>query len=120
VSLTTQTTLRSDLARDTSDLVGEDAQRARHTVDGVLQFEYLAAHVDGDLLRQVAASDGLGHLCDRVNLIGEIRGHQVHAVRQELPGKNMLARREQLLIRNHAATPGTIACPPNFPSVPTS
>ena len=35
-----------------------------HRVDGVLQLEDFALHVDGDLLRQVAVGDGRRHLGD--------------------------------------------------------
>ena len=55
-------------------------------VDGVLQLEDLALHVDGDLLRQVAARHGGGHLGDVADLAGQVAGHQVHVVGQVLPG----------------------------------
>src|SRR5205823_6041179 len=58
----------------------ERAELIHHRVDGVLQLEDLAAHVDGDLLRQVAGGDGGRHLGDVPDLAGQVSGHQVHAV----------------------------------------
>src|SRR5439155_10910423 len=46
----------------------------------------LAAHVDRDLLRQVAAGDRGRDLGDVAHLRGEIRGHEVDVVGQVLPG----------------------------------
>src|SRR5262249_39012629 len=48
--------------------------------------EDFAAHVDGDLLRQVAAGDGGRHLGDVAHLRGQVRGHRVDAVGEVLPG----------------------------------
>src|SRR3979409_787833 len=45
--------LGADLARDAADLAGEAVQLIDHRVDGVLELQDLAAHVDGDLLRQI-------------------------------------------------------------------
>src|SRR5699024_2704376 len=56
-----------------------------HRVDGVLELENLALHVDGDLLRQVAASNGGGDFGDVTDLAGEVFGHQVHVVGEVLP-----------------------------------
>ena len=56
-----------------------------HRVDRVLELEHLAADVDGDLLRQVAVRDRRRHLGDVPHLIGEVRGHEVHVLRQVLP-----------------------------------
>src|SRR5262249_7824747 len=57
-----------------------------HRVDGLLQLQDLAAHVDRDLARQVAAGDGGGHLGDIAHLAGEVAGHRVDVVGQVLPG----------------------------------
>jgi hypothetical protein len=40
---------------------GEAVQLIDHGVDGLFQLQDLAAHVDGDLLRQVAVGHGGGH-----------------------------------------------------------
>ena len=62
-------------------------------------------HIHRDLLRQVAVGHRRGHLGDVAHLVGEVAGHQVHAVGQVLPGA-----RDAL----------TCAWPPSLPSVPTS
>ena len=57
-----------------------------HRVDGVLELEDLALHVDGDLARQVAARHGGRHLGDVAHLRGQVAGHGVDVVGQALPG----------------------------------
>ncbi len=76
----------ADLARDARDFAGEGVELVHHGVDGVLQLEDFAAHVDGDLLRQVAAGDRRRHLGDVADLRGQVRRHRVDAVGQVLPG----------------------------------
>src|SRR5690606_15373094 len=56
--------LGADLARHAGDLGGEAVELVDHRVDGVLELGDLAAHVHGDLARQVAARHGRGHLGD--------------------------------------------------------
>ena len=56
-----------------------------HRVDRVFQFRDFAADVDRDLLRQVAVGHGRGHVGDVAHLVGEVAGHEVHAVGQVLP-----------------------------------
>ena len=63
-----------------------DVELVHHRVDGVLELENFALHVDGDLARQVAAGDGGGHLRDVADLRGQVARHRVHAVGQVLPG----------------------------------
>ncbi len=46
------------------------------------ELQDLAAHVDGDLARQVAAGDGGRDLGDVADLGGQVAGHRVHAVGQ--------------------------------------
>src|SRR5690606_17515672 len=77
--------LGADLAGHAGDLRGEGVQLVHHGVDGRLQFEDLALHVDGDLLRQVAVGHRRGHLGDVAHLAGQIVGHQVDVVGQVLP-----------------------------------
>src|SRR5579863_5363673 len=50
-------TLGADLAGDARHLGGERAQLLDHRVEGLLEQQDLAAHVDGDLLRQIAVGD---------------------------------------------------------------
>ena len=54
-------------------------------VDGVLELEDLALHVDGDLLRQIARGDRGGHFGDVAHLAGQVGGHRVHVVGQVGP-----------------------------------
>ena len=62
-------------------------ERSCSTIVFSVSFEQqnLAAHVDGDLLRQVAAGDGGRHLGDVAHLGGEVRGHEVDVVGEVLP-----------------------------------
>src|SRR6185312_1469348 len=55
-------------------------------VEGVFQQQDFAAHVDGDLLRQIAAGDGGGDFGDVADLGGQIARHEVDVVGQVLPG----------------------------------
>ena len=86
VGLAAELALGADLAGDAGDLAGEAVELVDHRVDGVLELEDLALDVDGDLLREVAVGDGLGHLGDVAHLAGEVAGHAVDAVGQVLPG----------------------------------
>ena len=52
-----------------------ERELVHHRVDGVLQLEDLALHVDGDLLRQVAVGDGRRHGGDVADLAGQVAGH---------------------------------------------
>ena len=63
-----------------------DVELVHHRVDGVLELENFAAHVDGDLAGQVAARDGGRHLRDVTHLVGQVAAHGVDRVGQVLPG----------------------------------
>ena len=63
----------TDLAGDARHFGGEGVELIDHRVDGVLELEDLALHVDGDLLRQIAERDGGGHLGDVADLAGQVR-----------------------------------------------
>ena len=76
----------ADFARHARHFGGERAQLLDHGVERVLEQQHLAAHVDRDLLRQVAAGDGGRHLGDVAHLRGEVRRHEVDVVGQILPG----------------------------------
>src|SRR5207248_2357235 len=62
----------ADFARHTRHFGGERVQLVHHGVDGFLQLQNLAAHVDRDLLRQVAIGDRDGDLGDVADLAGQI------------------------------------------------
>src|SRR5207249_2881768 len=84
--LPAEATLGADFARDARHFGGERAQLVDHRVDGVLQLEDLAPHVDGDLLREIAGGDRLGDVGDVPDLRRQVAGHEVHVVGQVLPG----------------------------------
>src|SRR6185503_18435656 len=65
---------------------GERIQLIDHRVDGVLEFENLALHIDRDLLGEVALSNGSRYFGDVAYLAGEVTGHEVHIVGQVFPG----------------------------------
>ena len=83
--LAAELALGADLAGDAGHFRGEGVELVDHRVDGVLELEDLAAHVDGDLAREVAAGDGGGHLGDVAHLVGEVAAHGVDRVGQVLP-----------------------------------
>src|SRR5262249_33443436 len=56
-----------------------------HGVDGVLELQDFAAHVDRNLLGEVAAGDGGRHLGNVADLRGQVRRHRIDAVGQVLP-----------------------------------
>ena len=58
----------ADFARDARHFRGKGVELVHHRVDGVLQLENFALHVDGDLAREVAARDGRGHFGDVAHL----------------------------------------------------
>ena len=76
----------ADFAGDARHFRGESVELIHHRIDGVLQFQNFAAHVDGDLARKVAARHRGGHLRDVADLVGEVAAHGVHRVGQVLPG----------------------------------
>src|SRR5262249_13374430 len=73
------------------ELGGEGAQLVDHRVDGLLELQDLAAHVDGDLLGQVAIGDRDGDLGDVADLGGQVARHRVDALGQVLPDPGDLA-----------------------------
>ncbi len=86
LGLAAEPALRADLAGHPGDLVGEPGQLVDHRVDGRLELQQLAGHVDGDLAGQVAAGDRGGHLGDVAQLGGQVAGHRVDVVGEVLPG----------------------------------
>ena len=86
VGLAAEPAFGADLARHARHFAGEAVELVDHGVEGFLQLQDFAAHVDGDLARQVAAGDGGGHLGDVADLAGQVAGHRVDDVGQVLPG----------------------------------
>ncbi len=83
--LAAELALDAHLAGHPGHFSGEGVELVDHGVDGVLQLEELALHVDRDLLAQVAVGHGGGHLGDVSHLAGQVAGHEVHVVGQVLP-----------------------------------
>src|SRR5207253_1520126 len=86
LGLTAELSFRSDFTGHAGDFRGEAVELVDHRIDGVLQLEDFAAHINGDLRREVAAGYGCGHLRDVTNLRGEVAGHRVYGVREVFPG----------------------------------
>ena len=85
LGLAAELAVGADLARDARHLGGERVELVDHRVDGLLDLQDLAAHVDRDLARQVAAGDRGRHLGDVAHLRGEVGRHRVDRVGQVLP-----------------------------------
>ena len=81
----------ADFLSDARHLRREGSQLIDHRVDGFFQLQDLAAHVDGDLAREVAAGDGDGDLGDVADLRRQVARHRVDAVGQVLPDAADLA-----------------------------
>src|SRR5262249_45650706 len=81
----TELRLGADFARHTRHFASERAKLIDHRVDGLFQLQNLAAHVDGDLLGQVAAGHGDRHFRDVAHLSRQVRGHRIDAVGEVLP-----------------------------------
>ena len=75
----------ADLAGDARHFRGEAVELIDHRVDGVLELEDLAFHVDRDLARQVAAGDRGRHLGDVADLGRQVGRQQIDVVGQILP-----------------------------------
>src|SRR4029434_605333 len=84
--LTAELAFGADLAGDARHLAGKRVELVHHGIDGVLELENFAAHVDGDLFGKVAAGDGGCDFGDVADLRGQVRGHGVDAVGQVFPG----------------------------------
>ena len=86
VGLAAKSAFGADLARDARHFTGEPVELVDHGVQRFLQLKDFAAHVDGDLARQVAAGDRGRHLGDVADLGSQVARHRVHGVGQILPG----------------------------------
>ena len=62
----------TDFAGHARDFRGEGGELIHHGVDGVLELENFAFHVDRDLLGEIAVGDGRGHCGDVAHLAGEV------------------------------------------------
>ena len=75
----------ADLARHARDFRGERTQLIDHRIDGFLELQDFAAHVDRDLFRQVAVRHRDRHFGDVADLRGQVRRHRVDALGEILP-----------------------------------
>src|SRR5712671_6089816 len=64
--------LGADFARYAGHLRGKTVELIDHGIDGVLQRENLALHVNGDLAGEVSFRDGGRHLRDVADLAGQV------------------------------------------------
>src|SRR5690606_5076554 len=78
--------LGADLARHAGYFAGERVQLVDHRVDGVLELEDLALHVDGDLLGKIPQRHRCGHFGDVAHLPGAVGRQRVDVVGEVLPG----------------------------------
>ncbi len=85
LGLAAQHALRAHLTRHARDLLGEGRQLVDHRVQSVLQLQDLPARVHGDLLGEVTAGHGRGHLGDVAHLGREVSRHAVHRVGEVPP-----------------------------------
>ncbi len=86
MGLASEASLGADLPGHAGHLVREGGQGVDHGVDRPRQCGDLALGLHSDLLRQVAAGNGRGHLGDGADLPGQVGGHHVDVVGEVLPG----------------------------------
>src|SRR4029077_4755713 len=86
VRLTTEPAFGTDLAGYARDFRGKRAQLLDHRVQRFFELQDLAAHVDRDLLRQIAIRNCSCDLGNISHLARQVAGHEVHVVSQIFPG----------------------------------
>src|SRR4029078_1113561 len=74
-----------DFARHARHFRGEGIELIDHSVEGFLQLQDFASHIDGDLPRKVAAGDGGCDLGDVAHLPREVSGHRVDGIGEVFP-----------------------------------
>src|SRR6185437_6996068 len=73
-------------SRHARDLGCEGVELVHHGIDGVLQLQNFALHIDRNLARQIAARNRRGYFGDVSNLSGQIAGHCIDRVGKVFPG----------------------------------
>ena len=73
--MTTEAPFGSNFAGHARDFTGERVQLIHHRVDGFFQQQNFAAHVNRDLLREIAACNCSRDFGDISNLPGQVAGH---------------------------------------------
>ena len=71
--LAAELSFRADFARHARHFRRERAELIDHRVDGVLQLQNFAFHIDGDLLGKIAVRDRRGDFRDVSHLTGQVR-----------------------------------------------
>ena len=84
--MSTEFSFGTDFTRDAGDFRSERGELVHHGVDGVLQLEYFASHIDRNFLRQVPVCHGGCHFGDVSYLVGEVIRHEIHVIREVFPG----------------------------------
>src|SRR5207302_872734 len=84
--LAAQFAFGADLAGNAGHFGGETAQLVDHRVDGILELQDFAAHIDGDFLGEVAVGNRDLHVAVATYLGRQVTGHDVDAIGQVLPG----------------------------------
>src|SRR5262249_5625204 len=84
--LPTQAPIGADFARHARHFSRERVQLVHHGVQRLLQVEDFAVDVHRDLLGEVTAGHGRGHLGDVAHLPGQVAGHGVDVVGEVFPG----------------------------------
>src|SRR5260370_6047707 len=83
--LATQLAFTSHFASHPRYFAGESVELIHHRVNGVLEFENFALHVDGDFGQKIAPGHSRSDYRDVSDVAGQVSAHRVHGVRQVLP-----------------------------------
>jgi hypothetical protein len=75
VCLASQFSFRAYFAGHARYLRREGTELVHHGVDGVFQLQNFAAHIDGDLFRQVTSGNRRRHIGNIAHLPGQIARH---------------------------------------------
>src|SRR5262249_28776954 len=86
LGLSAELAVSSDLASITCDFRREGLELVDHGVEGFFELQDFAAHVDGDLAGQVAASHSGCYFRNVSDLSGQVAGHEVNVVGEIFPG----------------------------------
>jgi len=86
LSLAAEFAFGADLAGHARHFRRKAIELIDHRIDGVLQLEDFALHVNGNLFGEVAIGNRRRDFRDVADLAGEVRGHEVHIVGEIFPG----------------------------------
>src|SRR5207302_2196328 len=86
IGLAAELALGAHLTGHARHLGREAVELVHHAVDGVLQLQDFAPHVDGDLLGQIAVGHGRRHLRDIAHVATQDTSHRVDVIGEVLPG----------------------------------